>query len=215
MKPCPTFIIPLPSELSVIPTREPAQPKNFTWLTMNQGRSSWLLEGWLIWMQSPDTHVGVTFCLAMASWFKITDNSSLHPKFEGKGNSNSKHHILLTWGVTFHSFPIPGPPHSACQYRKPGVSMIFILISYVLLSKIMLAKAGDMWDTSSIPGSGRSSGGGHGNHSSIPAWRIPWTEESGGPQSIGLQKSRTELNQLSTHVHMFTKIIVGIISWYM
>ena len=25
-------------------------------------------------------------------------------------------------------------------------------------------------------------------HSSIPAWRIPWTEEPGGLQSIGLQR---------------------------
>ena len=25
-------------------------------------------------------------------------------------------------------------------------------------------------------------------HSSILAWEIPWTEESGGPQSIGLQR---------------------------
>ena len=24
-------------------------------------------------------------------------------------------------------------------------------------------------------------------HSSIPAWRIPWTEEPGGLQSVGLQ----------------------------
>ena len=30
---------------------------------------------------------------------------------------------------------------------------------------------------SSIPGSGRSPGEGHGNPLSIPAWRIPWTEE--------------------------------------
>ena len=35
-------------------------------------------------------------------------------------------------------------------------------------------------DTGSISGLGRSPGGGHGNHSSILAWRIPWTEESGG-----------------------------------
>ena len=27
-------------------------------------------------------------------------------------------------------------------------------------------------------------------HSSILAWRIPWTEEPGGPQSIGLQGVR-------------------------
>ena len=25
-------------------------------------------------------------------------------------------------------------------------------------------------------------------HSSIPAWRIPWTEEPGGPQSMGSQR---------------------------
>ena len=25
-------------------------------------------------------------------------------------------------------------------------------------------------------------------HSSILAWRIPWTEEAGGPQSVGLQR---------------------------
>ena len=27
-------------------------------------------------------------------------------------------------------------------------------------------------------------------HSSVLAWRIPWTEEPGGPQSMGLQRVR-------------------------
>ena len=31
---------------------------------------------------------------------------------------------------------------------------------------------------------------GMGSYSSIQAWRIPWTEESGGLQSIGLQRVR-------------------------
>ena len=31
-------------------------------------------------------------------------------------------------------------------------------------------------------------------HSSIFAWEIPWTEEPGGPQFMGLQKSRTQLS---------------------
>ena len=35
-------------------------------------------------------------------------------------------------------------------------------------------------DLGSIPGSGRSPGEGNGNHSSILAWEIPWTEEPGG-----------------------------------
>ena len=46
------------------------------------------------------------------------------------------------------------------------------------------AKAGD---GGSILGSGRSPGGGLG-HSSIPAWRIPGTEEPGRLQSIRLHR---------------------------
>ena len=53
-------------------------------------------------------------------------------------------------------------------------------------SKESTCNAGDLgW----IPGSGRSPGGGHGAHSSILAGRIPWTEEPGGLQSIGLQRA--------------------------
>ena len=45
-------------------------------------------------------------------------------------------------------------------------------------------------DLGSIPGSGRTPGGGNGTHSSILAWKIPWTEESGGLQFMGLQRLR-------------------------
>ena len=31
-------------------------------------------------------------------------------------------------------------------------------------------------------------------HSSIFTWEIPWTEEQGGLQSMGLQKSQTQLS---------------------
>ena len=41
----------------------------------------------------------------------------------------------------------------------------------------------------SIPRSGRSPGKGMATHSSIPAWRILWTEEPGGPQSVGSQRA--------------------------
>ena len=47
-----------------------------------------------------------------------------------------------------------------------------------------LADAGDIRDASSIPGLGRPPGGGMATHSSILAWRIPWTEEPHGLQSI-------------------------------
>ena len=59
----------------------------------------------------------------------------------------------------------------------------------VLVVKNLPADAGDIRDAGSIPGSGRSPGGeGMATHSSILAWRIPWTEEPGGLQSIGSQK---------------------------
>ena len=54
------------------------------------------------------------------------------------------------------------------------------------------ASAGDVRDVGSVPRSGRSPEGGMATHSSILAWRIPWTEEPGGLQSIGSQ-SQTRL----------------------
>ena len=45
-------------------------------------------------------------------------------------------------------------------------------------------------DPSSIPGLGRSPGEGNGNPLCIIAWRIPWTEEPGMLQSMGLQRVR-------------------------
>ena len=41
-------------------------------------------------------------------------------------------------------------------------------------------------------------------HSSVLDWRIPWKEDPGGLQSMGLQKSRTRLKQLSAHAHAHT-----------
>ena len=35
-------------------------------------------------------------------------------------------------------------------------------------------------------------------HSNILAWKSPWTEELGGLQSTGLQKSRTQLSNQTT-----------------
>ena len=55
-------------------------------------------------------------------------------------------------------------------------------------------------DPGLIPGSGRSPGEGNSNHSSVLAWRIPWTEETGGLQSVGSQRSGTSLwDLMRTH----------------
>ena len=49
------------------------------------------------------------------------------------------------------------------------------------------ASEGDVRDVSSVPGSGRSPVEGVATHSSILAWRVPWTEEPGRLWSIGSQ----------------------------
>ena len=54
--------------------------------------------------------------------------------------------------------------------------------------KNLPANAGDIRDMSSVPGSGRSPGGGNNTLFHILAQRIPWTEEPGGLQSMGLQR---------------------------
>ena len=46
----------------------------------------------------------------------------------------------------------------------------------------------DAGDSGSIPGSVRSPGDGNGNHSSVLAWRIPWTKEPRGLHSMGSQR---------------------------
>ena len=64
----------------------------------------------------------------------------------------------------------------------PGGSMV----------KNLLANAGD---SSSIPVSGRCPGEGKWQPTPvILAWEIPWLEEPGGLQSMGLQKSWTRLS---------------------
>ena len=54
-----------------------------------------------------------------------------------------------------------------------------------------VANAGDVRDTESVPGSGRSPGEGHGNSLSTLAWRISWTEEPDRLQSVGSEELDT------------------------
>ena len=50
------------------------------------------------------------------------------------------------------------------------------------------ANVGDARDAVSIPGSGRYPREGNGDLLQYFCWRIPWTEEPGRLQSIGLQR---------------------------
>ena len=57
---------------------------------------------------------------------------------------------------------------------------------------------GDTRDTGSVPELERSPGEGSGNHSSMLAWKIPWTEEADGIQSTGSQRVGHNTWALST-----------------
>ena len=68
------------------------------------------------------------------------------------------------------------------------------LISYTLYSsggasdKEPALQSRNPRDMDSICGSGRSPGRGHGNPLLYSYWKIPWTEEPGGLQCIGLHR---------------------------
>ena len=63
----------------------------------------------------------------------------------------------------------------------------FIILYSIPVSGSDACNAGD---PGSIPGSGRSLEQKMAPHSSILAWKIPWTEEPGRLQFMGLQRVR-------------------------
>ena len=83
-----------------------------------------------------------------------------------------------------------------------GISRCKLLILYIgwINNKVLLysfpggsdgkVSASNAGDLGSIPGSGRSLEKGMATHSSALAWKIPWTEEPGALQSMGLQRVR-------------------------
>ena len=54
-----------------------------------------------------------------------------------------------------------------------------------------------------IPGSGRSPEEEMATHSSILAWRVPWTEDPGGLQSMGLQRVKHNLATKQQQQHIW------------
>ena len=107
---------------------------------------------------------------------------------------------LLAWCPVLLCLGPPYPPRAPrgsfrfqlrfslpCDLSFPLIA--FMISSFLRASPAVLknpsVSAADIRDTSSIPGSGRSPGGGHGSPLQCSCWRIPWTEEPGGLQSLG------------------------------
>ena len=70
--------------------------------------------------------------------------------------------------------------------------------------KNLPANAGDIRDRVRSPGQEVPLEEDTATHSSILAWRIPWTEEPGGLQSMGLQ--RVDMTEATYH----TRTLLGI-----
>ena len=62
------------------------------------------------------------------------------------------------------------------------------MVPQLISSKESACNARDTGDVGSIPGSSDPLEGGVATHSSILAWKIPWTEETGRLQSMGSQR---------------------------
>ncbi|KAI4536914.1 hypothetical protein MG293_013117 [Ovis ammon polii] len=91
--------------------------------------------------------------------------------------------LMLTTGSN------PGTSPMFCSLGSFGASSL----SRWLNSEKSACSARDTGDLDSIPGSGGSLKEEMAAHSSALAWEIPWTEEPGGLQSMGL-RSRTQLS---------------------
>ena len=92
--------------------------------------------------------------------------------------------VSFSFSVCLTRTPVSGfGAHMDNPENFPGGAMV----------KNLPANAGDMRDTGSIPGLGRSPRGGNATHSRILAWIIPWTEEPGGLQSRGSQRVQDNL----------------------
>ena len=75
---------------------------------------------------------------------------------------------------------------SVCLLSFSVHLLSFYGLSWWLSGKRLCLSRQEMWVQSL--GQEDPSEKGMATHSSILAWRIPWTEEPGGPQSMGLQR---------------------------
>ena len=79
------------------------------------------------------------------------------------------------------------------------------MLPWWLSGKKSTCNAGDV---GLIPALGRFPGGGHGNHFSILAWRILWTEEPGRMQSTVLKRIGHDLaTEPQQHIGNTQKIL--------
>ena len=80
-----------------------------------------------------------------------------------------------------------------------------------LVVKNLPANAGDLRDVASIPGSGRSPGGGHGNPFQYSSLENPMDRSVAGYVRSIVSKSRTRLKQLSTTAALSLRFVAKLL----
>ena len=102
---------------------------------------------------------------------------------------------------------LQGPSRGSCQK-----SLHLASATAAPVVKNPPANTGDARDAGSIPGSGRSPGGGHGNPSSLLAWRVKQMEEPGRLRSTGSQELDTNSNSAHTaSAHPSTHLLSSVL----
>ena len=92
--------------------------------------------------------------------------------------------------------------HQASLFSTTSQTLLKLRASQVALGvKSMPTDAGDIRDVGSIPGLGKSPGGGNGNSLQYSCLEDPMDRESWRATVHSITKSQTRLKQLSTHVH--------------
>ena len=83
---------------------------------------------------------------------------------------------------------------------------------WLLVVKNLPANAGDTRDAGSIPGSGRSPGGGHGNPLQCSGLENPMNRGAWQAMVHGVTKNWTQLKWFSTHTPLFRTLLVSHLS---
>ena len=95
-----------------------------------------------------------------------------------------------------------------------SVSLFYLFTAFYVFSGLPWWLSGkeatcNAGDVGSIPGLGRYPEEGNGNPLRILAWKIPWTEEPGGLQSMGLQ-SRAWLRDWITRTLQVSFVLISV-----
>ena len=112
-----------------------------------------------------------------------------HPRFFlYSGNHYSLLHLynFIISRILHMDFP-GGPMHGMWIRSLVGEPRTHICYCCLVAKTEVIASASNVGDPGSIPGSGRSSGEGNGNPLQY-SWRVSWTEEPRGLQSMGSQR---------------------------